>query len=43
MLFLSNCIEYENKLKLYEKKEKFTKLLDEVSDSKLKEKLEELI
>ncbi len=42
-IVIDKLVEYENKLKLYEKKEKFTKLLDEVSDSKLKEKLEELI
>ena len=36
-------IQYEEKLKLYEKKEKLTALINEVTDSKLKEKLEELI
>ncbi|MCI8347168.1 MAG: hypothetical protein HFJ12_04395 [Bacilli bacterium] len=35
--------EYEQKLKLYEKKEKITNLVGKVSDRELKNKLEELI
>ncbi|MBR2679002.1 MAG: hypothetical protein IKE63_06255 [Bacilli bacterium] len=35
--------EYESKLKLLEKKEKLLKVIDTVTDKKLKEKLEELI
>lgn len=36
-------VEYEEKLRLYEKKEKITNLVEKVSDSELKTKLEELI
>lgn len=36
-------VEYESKLKLYEKREKLIELLDKVEDIKLREKLEELV
>ena len=35
--------EYENKLKLYEKKRKLDNILLEINDEKLKEELRELI
>ena len=35
--------EYENKLKLFEKKEKLLKVIDSVTDKNLKEELEELL
>lgn len=36
-------VEYESKLKLYEKREKLIELLDKVEDIKLREKLEQLV
>lgn len=36
-------VEYESKLKLYEKRKKLIALLDKVEDTKLREKLEELV
>lgn len=36
-------VEYENKLKLYEKKEKLVRIIEKVSDESLKSKLEELV
>lgn len=36
-------VEYESKLKLYEKREKLTEMLNEISDIKLRKKLEELV
>lgn len=36
-------MEYENKLKLYEKKEKLVRIIEKVSDESLKSKLEELV
>ncbi len=35
--------EYENKLKLFKKKEKLLKVIDSVNDKRLKEELEELL
>lgn len=36
-------IQYEEKLKLYEKREKLSCLITEITDSKLREKFEEII
>lgn len=42
-IVVDKLMEYESKLKLYEKREKMVSLVSEITDSMLREKLEELI
>ena len=40
---VEKLIEYENKLHLYEKKNKLLEIIDSIDDKKIKKELEELV
>lgn len=40
---ISKLYEYEDKLKLYEKEKKIKKILDKITDEKVKKEIEELL